>query len=59
MASINIKIDPGETNDLKNEQPLLFEEMLEDYQNWAQANDVLPMPEGYNRGRAIFSSGFN
>ena len=55
----NIKIDPGETNDLKNEQPLLFEEMLEDYQNWAQANDVLPMPEGYNRGRAIFSSGFN
>ena len=55
----NIKIDPGETNDLKNEQPQLFEEMLEDYQNWSQANDVLPMPEGYNRGRAIFRGGFN
>ncbi len=55
----NIKVDPGEVNDLRAEQPLLFEEMLADYEVWAQANDVLPMPEGYNRGRAIFRGGFN
>jgi arylsulfatase/uncharacterized sulfatase len=55
----NIKVDPGEVNDLRAEQPQLFEEMLADYEVWAQANDVLPMPEGYNRGRAIFRGGFN
>ena len=55
----NIKVDAGEVNDLRAEQPQLFEEMLADYEVWAQANDVLPMPEGYNRGRAIFRGGFN
>ncbi len=55
----NIKVDPGEVSDLKAEQPQLFEEMLADYEAWAQANNVLPMPEGYNRGRAIFRGGFN
>ena len=55
----NIKIDPGEVNDLKAEQPQLYEEMLADYEAWEKENDVLPMPEGYNRGRAIFRGGFN
>ena len=55
----NIKIDPGEVNDLKAEQPQLYEEMLADYEAWEKENDVLPMPEGYNRGRAIFRRGFN
>ena len=55
----NIKSDPGETKDLVNELPDLFAEMLLDYEVWEEANDVLPMPEGYNRGRAIFRGGFN
>ena len=55
----NIKIDPGEVNDLKAEQPQMYEEMLADYEAWEKENDVLPMPEGYNRGRAIFRGGFN
>ena len=55
----NIKLDPGETKDLMNELPDLFAEMLLDYEVWEEANDVLPMPEGYNRGRAIFRGGFN
>ena len=55
----NIKIDPGEVNDLKAEQPQLYEEMLADYEAWEKENDVLPMPQGYNRGRAIFRGGFN
>ncbi|MFT7294127.1 MAG: arylsulfatase A-like enzyme [Pseudohongiellaceae bacterium] len=55
----NIKTDPGEVSDLKDEQPQLFEEMLADYEMWEQANNVLPMPVGYNRGRTIFRGGFN
>lgn len=55
----NIKDDPGETTDLITEQPERFAEMLADYEEWEEANNVLPMPEGYNRGRTIFSGGFN
>ncbi len=55
----DIKEDPGETTDLIYEMPELFAEMLSDYESWEEANDVLPMPEGYNRERAIFRGGFN
>ena len=55
----NIKTDPGETNDLINDEPKLFGEMLSDYEAWAEENNVLPMPKGYLRGRAIFRGGFN
>ena len=55
----NIKVDPGEVNNLKAELPQLFEEMLADYELWSQTNNVLPMPEGYNRAGAIFRSGIN
>jgi arylsulfatase A-like enzyme len=55
----NIKTDPGEVSDLKDEQPQLFEEMLADYEMWEQANNVLPMPEGYNCGCTIFRGRFN
>jgi arylsulfatase/uncharacterized sulfatase len=50
----NIKADPGESADLSEQRPELFAEMLADYEAWAKANDVLPMPEGYSRRRAIF-----
>ena len=50
----NIRTDPGETRDLAQEQPTLLEEMLADYESYVQANNVLPMPEGYNRtGRIL------
>ena len=49
----NIRTDPGETRDLAQEQPALLEEMVIDYENYVQANNVLPMPEGYARTRAI------
>jgi len=49
----NIKTDPGETRDLAQEQPSLLEEMLSDYENYEQANNVLSMPENYNRRGAI------
>ena len=49
----NIKTDPGEANDLAQVEPELLAEMLADYNEWASNNSVLPMPEGYNRGRTI------
>lgn len=49
----NIKIDPGESRDLAEEQPALLAEMLADYESYVQANNVLPMPEGYNRSGRI------
>ena len=49
----NIKTDPGEANDLAQGEPELLAEMLDDYEEWASINNVLPMPEGYNRGRTI------
>lgn len=49
----NIKADPGESRDLAQEQPALLAEMLADYESYVQANNVLPMPEGYNRSGRI------
>lgn len=44
----NIATDPGETRDLKDEMPELFQSLQNDYAKWAMANGVLPMPEGYD-----------
>jgi arylsulfatase/uncharacterized sulfatase len=49
----NIKSDPGETKDLAQQKPDLFEEMLADYESYVQANNVLPLPEGYSRSGRI------
>lgn len=50
----NITIDPGETNNLAAARPELLNEMLADYENYVETNDVLPLPEGYNRtGRIL------
>ncbi len=49
----NIRTDPGEANNIAQEQPDLLNEMLADYENYVRANNVLPMPEGYNRTGSI------
>ena len=54
----NIKSDPGETKDLATGQADLLAEMLSDYEAYVEANNVLPMPEGYNRVGTIFKDGF-
>lgn len=53
----NIKTDPGETEDLATANPQLFSEMLQDYEDYVENNNVLPMPENYNRRGAIFRRG--
>ena len=50
----NIRLDPGEAENLAEARPDLLSEMLDDYENYVQANNVLPMPENYNRANTIF-----
>lgn len=44
----DISADPGEVNDLREQQAALFSQLQADYAAWAEANGVLPMPEGYD-----------
>jgi len=49
--------DPGETQDLQSSQPDAFQRMRADYDAYAQANGVLPMPEGYEpRNKVLINS---
>ena len=49
----NIAKDPGEVNDLRDAMPQRYAEMLADYQQYAEDNGVLPMPEGYEYIRQV------
>ena len=40
--------DPGETTDLADARPALFQTMLSEYQNYATRVGVIQMPEGYS-----------
>ena len=49
--------DPGETQDLQSSQSDEFQRMRADYDAYAQANGVLPMPEGYEpRNQVLINS---
>lgn len=47
----DIKTDPGESNDLSEDMPELFTDMLADYEEYVKVNEVLPMPVGGSRTR--------
>lgn len=49
----DLRTDPGETRDLRAERPQVFEAMRADYEAWAKAHGVLPMPEGYQPVRQV------
>ena len=44
----DVVADPGETRDLQQQMPTEFAAMQKDYQVWAEAHGVLPVPDGYN-----------
>ena len=44
----DVVADPGETRDLQQQLPTEFAAMQKDYQIWADAHGVLPVPDGYN-----------
>lgn len=49
----DIARDPGETRDLREALPQVFAALQADYAAYAEANGVLPMPEGYDPIRQI------
>jgi len=44
----DVVADPGETQDLQKQWPAEFASMQKDYQIWADAHGVLPVPSDYN-----------
>ena len=44
----DLRNDPGETRDLRQQMPEAFLAMQADYEAWAKAHGVLPMPPGYS-----------
>ena len=44
----NIVVDPGEYQDLRDEMPELYFQMIAHYQEYAEEHGVQNMPEGYN-----------
>lgn len=49
----DLRTDPGETQDLRERQRQVFAALQADYEAWAAAHGVLPMPEGYNPVRQV------
>jgi len=44
----DVVADPGETQDLQKQMPTEFAVLQKDYQVWADAHGVLPVPSDYN-----------
>lgn len=49
----DVVADPGETRDLQQRMPAEFAAMQLDYQRWADAHGVLPVPDDYNPVRQV------
>ena len=54
----DLRTDPGETKDLQKERPQQFAAMQAEYEAWAKANGVLPVPEGYDPVRQVMINTF-
>lgn len=49
----DLRSDPGETRDLREQRPQDFTAMQAEYESWAKAHGVLDMPDGYNPVRQV------
>ena len=52
----DLRNDPTESNDLRAAQPKLFAAMHADMQAYLQANQVIPLPPGYNGIRQLMKN---
>jgi arylsulfatase/uncharacterized sulfatase len=52
----DLRTDPGETRDLRQQMPEAFRAMQADYEAWAAAHGVLPMPPGYDPIRQVLTN---
>lgn len=53
----NIKSDPGETHDLKAEEPERFATMLADWEVYVAENNVLPVTDDYVQQKQVGANG--
>jgi arylsulfatase A-like enzyme len=53
----DIESDPGEARDLREDRPELFSQMLEEYEQYAAGNGVLPVPDGYDQRTQVMRYG--
>lgn len=49
----HLSSDPGETDDIASENPILFQKMLSEFQEYAATVGVIQMPEGYTAEGAV------
>lgn len=54
----DLRQDPGETRDLREQRPQDFEALQKDYAAWAREHGVLPMPDGYSPTRQVMINSF-
>jgi arylsulfatase A-like enzyme len=50
----DLRKDPGETTDLQTQMPELFKTLQSDYEIYAKAHGVLPIPDGYSPTKQVF-----
>ncbi len=53
----NLRLDPGESNDLAQAEPALLADMIAAYEAYAANNGVLPLPDGYQVERQVVVNG--
>lgn len=54
----NLRADPGETQDLQQQQSALFSALQSEQAAWARSHGVLPMPAGYSPTRQVVINTF-
>ena len=54
----NLRTDPGETQDLRQRMPEVFQLMRSDYEAWARAHGVLPVPAGTSPARQVMINSY-
>jgi arylsulfatase/uncharacterized sulfatase len=54
----DLRSDPGETRDLQDQMPEVFQAMRADYEAWSRSHQVLPMPDGYDPVRQVMINQF-
>jgi arylsulfatase/uncharacterized sulfatase len=53
----HLENDPGEANDLKDVEPLVFESLMLDYRQYVEENGVLPVADDYDQRRQVMIYG--
>ena len=47
----NLKQDPGEVQAIENQYPVIFSDLLSQYEKYMQENGVIPVPDNYDQAK--------